>query len=92
MTANNSHDNFDIGYQAIDGANNNFLALNRAANNVRADYEFAQETNRYNLGFPLPTSFENRAWIAPNDTYVNCGDNNTINGGEEIPPTSTNCF
>lgn len=89
---NNSHDNADVNIQAIDGANNNLVALNRAANPGRVDYEFAAETDRYSLPFTLPETFDNRALIPAENTYVDCGTNNSIFGGDEIPASEASCF
>ncbi len=76
---NDAHDNFDVGYLVIDGANNNFLAKNRAAANGRVDYDFAGDTERF--GFFTPTSSANRGWISKDDTVLDCGEANVIVGG-----------
>ncbi|MEM9261754.1 MAG: right-handed parallel beta-helix repeat-containing protein, partial [Bacteroidota bacterium] len=92
MYFNNSHDNGDVNFQAIDGANNNLVALNQAANAGRIDYEFATETDRYGLPFTLPETFDNRALISTEDTFVDCGRDNRIFGGDETPATEASCF
>ena len=44
---NHSHNNFDVGYLVIDGANNNTLLNNRGGNNARVDMELTQDTYRF---------------------------------------------
>lgn len=92
MYFNNSHDNADVNIQAIDGANNNLVALNQAASAGRVDYEFTTETDRYGLPFTLPETFNNRAFIPVENSYVDCGTGNRIFGGDEIPATEASCF
>ncbi|WP_020567244.1 right-handed parallel beta-helix repeat-containing protein [Neolewinella persica] len=89
---NSAHDNLDVNIQAIDGANNNLLVFNSTDNAGRVDYEFTMETDRYSLGFLLPETFRNRALLPAGDTYVDCGTDNTIWGGEEVPADEVNCF
>lgn len=89
---NDSHDNFDYGYQIIDGAVSNFLVQNTASNNVSGSYEFAGETTRFGLPNPSPTSANNIAWIANDDSYLDCGDDNQIVGGVALDNTGGNCF
>lgn len=89
---NDAHDNLDVGYQVIDGANNNLLLANTATNNVRAAYEFAGDTERF-VGLGLtPSSFSNTALIFGNDTYIDCGEANQVFGGTALDNTGANCF
>jgi hypothetical protein len=53
---NDCHDNFDVGYLVIDGANNNRLTNNAAARNANYDIELVGDS--YRFGFFTPTSFE----------------------------------
>ncbi len=93
LTKNNyAHDNFDVGYLVIDGANNNTLIDNRGGNNARVDMELTQDT--YRFGFLTPKSFENTvvAGKYPNLTIKDCGTDNVINGGVHIDTSVDACF
>ena len=89
---NDSHDNFDYGYQIIDGAASNFLVQNTASDNLSGAYEFAGETTRFGLTNPSPTSANNIAWIGNGDSYLDCGLDNQIVGGIALDNTGGNCF
>lgn len=91
-TDNYSHDNFDVGYLVIDGANNNTLLNNRGGNNARVDMELTQDT--YRFGFLTPKSFDNfvDARSYQDLTIKDCGDNNRIRGGVMIDTTERPCF
>lgn len=82
--SNDAHDNIQFGYQIIDGANRNFIVKNTASNNGQASYEFAGETGRFGLPNNAPTTFGNTAWIDKEDTYLDCGEENRIFGGEFV--------
>lgn len=58
VRGNRAHDNFDIGYLVIDGANQNLLVNNQASNNGRYDIELAGDSERF--GFPTPASRETK--------------------------------
>lgn len=87
---NYAHDNLDVGYLAIDGAERNWLLKNRAENNANLDYDFAGATDR--VGFPAPTSRNNVGWIFNDDTVLDCGVDNRIVGGDEQDNTGDACF
>jgi len=93
FTKNNyAHDNFDVGYLVIDGANNNTLIDNRGGNNARVDMELTMDT--YRFGFLTPKSFENTvvAGKYPNLTIKDCGTDNVVNGGVQIDTGVDACF
>lgn len=90
VTNNNAVGNFDVGYLTIDGANHNTLTNNFASNNVRVDYDFAGDSNRF--GFFTPKCFNNTAYIKRGNTVKDCGDNNTITGGVRIDTNAVPCF
>lgn len=79
-----------MGYLVIDGANHNTLTNNFASNNVRVDYDFAGDSNRF--GFFTPKCFNNTAHISKGNTVKDCGDNNTITGGVRIDTNAVPCF
>lgn len=89
---NFAHDNFDVGYLVIDGANNNTLIDNQGGNNARVDMELTMDTERF--GFLTPRSFENNvvAGKFPNLTIKDCGTDNVINGGVQIDTSVDACF
>lgn len=77
---NKSHDNFDIGYLVIDGANQNLLANNEGGNNGRYDIELAGDSERF--GFFTPTSRETNVLTGRFGDLVikDCGVDDTIVG------------
>lgn len=89
---NYSHDNFDVGYLIIDGANNNTLIDNRGGNNARVDMELTSDSERF--GFFTPKSYENTvvAGKYPNLTIKDCGTDNVVNGGMQIDTSADACF
>lgn len=89
---NNSFENLDAGYLVIDGANNNVLKNNKGSNNGRHDIELAGDSNRY--GFFTPKSFENKVVAGRfQDLQIkNCGENNTVIGGQLVDNTQYPCF
>lgn len=90
VLGNSSHDNFNTGYLVIDGANNNDLQGNKAANNAAYDIELAGESERF--GFTTPTSFDNRVVARQQLTVKNCGDGNMVIGGMAIDTAEDPCF
>lgn len=91
-TDNYAHDNFDVGYLVIDGANNNTLLNNRGGNNARVDMELTQDT--YRFGFLTPKSYDNLVDVRSYTdlTIKDCGDNNRIRGGVLIDNSERPCF
>lgn len=87
---NTSHDNLDAGYIAIDGANNNYIWNNKAANNGTYDIELAGDSERF--GFLTPTSSENHVLARPGITVKDCGIDNSVSGGEDIDTTADSCY
>jgi hypothetical protein len=88
---NDTHDNLDAGYLVIDGANNNLLANNAAANNATYDIELVGDSMRF--GFLTPFSFENTVFVeSPSHTVKDCGVDNTVVGGTQIDITQDPCF
>jgi hypothetical protein len=88
---NESRNNFNIGYLVIDGANNNMLEANAASNNAAYDMELTADTFRF--GFLTPASFENTVIAAPFDniTIKDCGNNNTVIGGQQVDTSVDPC-
>lgn len=76
---NFSHNNFDTGYLVIDGANNNVITGNRAANNAKLDYDLTPDT--YRFGFLTPAAFSNYVEVEDGDTVLDCGNDNVVVGG-----------
>lgn len=87
---NSSHDNFNTGYLVIDGANDNKLQGNKAANNAAYDIELAGVSERF--GFTTPESFNNRVVARENLTVKDCGNGNTVIGGIAIDTAADPCF
>lgn len=87
---NSSHDNFNTGYLIIDGANDNKLQGNKAANNAAYDFELAGESMRF--GFLTPESFDNRVIVRENMTIKDCGNGNIVIGGITIDTAADPCF
>ena len=84
VRGNNAHDNFDIGYLVIDGANQNLLANNQGGNNGRYDIELAGDSERF--GFFTPTSRETTVLTGNFTDLVikDCGVNDKINGAANL--------
>ena len=83
---NNAHDNALFGYLVLDGANNNLLADNAASNNAVFDMRLLGERERPGLP-PGPATFENHVVAGRHQdiTIQDCGVNNRIDGGNQIP-------
>jgi len=88
---NNATGNFDAGYLVIDGANNNLLKNNAAASNGTYNIELAGDSFRF--GFLTPFSFENKV-VAGNDQVIikNCGNDNTVIGGQLVDNGQDPCY
>ena len=88
---NDCHDNFDVGYLVIDGANNNRLTNNAAARNANYDIELVGDS--YRFGFFTPTSFENRVVVGRHRGLVikDCGRDNRVNA-PTVDVTQDPCF
>ncbi len=89
---NNATGNFDAGYLVIDGANNNRLKDNKASNNGTYDIDLTGDT--YRFGFLTPKSFENKviAGRHQNLRIKDCGENNTIIGGQLVDNSQDPCY
>lgn len=89
---NHAHDNFDVGYLVIDGANNNTIINNRGGNNARVDMDLTGDTNRF--GFFTPKSYSNFVDVRSytNLTIKDCGEHNRIRGGVMIDTSERPCF
>lgn len=92
LNDNYSHDNLDVGYLVIDGANNNKLINNRGGNNARVDMELTADSERF--GFFTPKSFDNfvDARSYQDLTIKDCGDGNRVRGGVMIDTSEQPCF
>lgn len=92
VQSNYSHDNFDVGYLIIDGANNNKLINNRGGNNARVDMDLTGDSQRF--GFFTPKSFDNfvDARSFQDLTIKDCGENNRVRGGVQIDTSERACF
>jgi len=88
---NNSFGNDDAGYLVIDGANNNVLENNNGSNNGTYDIDLTGDT--YRFGFLTPKCFDNKvvAGRFQNVVIKNCGDNNTIIGGQLVDNSQDPC-
>ena len=75
----------------IDGANNNTLENNNASNNGTYDFDLTGDT--YRFGYLTPKSFNNKvnAGQFQSVTIKNCGDNNTIVGGQLVDNNQDPC-
>ena len=91
VTGNQATGNF-WGYLVIDSANRNLLTNNAASNSIVYDVELTADTFRF--GFLTPASYDNRfiAGSNPNIVVKNCGNNNTIVGGQLVNNTTDPCF
>lgn len=90
-TGNQSNGN-QWGYLVIDSANRNLLLNNGASGNAVYDVELTADT--YRFGFLTPASYNNRfvAGSYPNIVVKNCGNNNTIIGGQLVNNNNDPCF
>jgi len=88
---NNSFGNADAGYLVIDGANNNVLENNNGSNNGTYDIDLTGDT--YRFGFLTPKCFDNKVVAGRFQSVVikNCGDNNTIIGGQLVDNSQDPC-
>lgn len=86
---NTANGNFHVGIIVIDGANNNLLVMNKAANNADANVELAGDTDRF--GFLTPTSFDNKVISAAGISIKDCGINNSIHGGDLVDTNLNPC-
>ncbi len=91
VEGNNSTGNFDAGYLVIDGANDNTLNSNNGSNNGTYDIDLTGDT--YRFGFLTPKSFNNKvnAGQFQNVIIKNCGENNTIVGGQLVDNNQDPC-
>jgi len=91
-TGNNATDNLDAGYLVIDGANDNLLESNNGSNNGTYDLDLTGDT--YRFGFLTPKSVNNKvvAGQFQNVIIKNCGENNTIIGGQLVDNTQDPCL
>ncbi|PHN04132.1 right-handed parallel beta-helix repeat-containing protein [Flavilitoribacter nigricans] len=87
---NTANGNYHVGIIVIDGANNNLLIMNKAADNVDADVELAGDTERF--GFLTPTSFDNKVISASGISIKDCGINNSVNGGDLVDTSLNPCY
>lgn len=87
---NTSHDNLDAGYIAIDGAFDNYIFNNKAANNGSYDLELAGDSERF--GFFTPTSSGNKVIARPGMSIKDCGIDNQVSGGEMVNTEADACF
>lgn len=87
---NESSNNFNNGYEIIDGANTCLLVSNVGINNGAMDYEFAGQTERY--GFVAPTSTMNKAFLKKESRWKDCGVSNRVFGGDEVALGESACF
>lgn len=88
---NETTNNLTTGLLVIDGANHNWIESNRSTGNGTYDVELTGDSMRF--GFLTPRSFENTfvAGIFPNTEVKNCGENNTIRGGQLVDNTLEPC-
>ena len=88
VRGNRSHDNLDIGYLVIDGANENLLVNNQGGANGRYDIELAGDSERF--GFFTPTSRETIVNAGKYTGLVvkDCGVDDIVNGDVELVDTA----
>lgn len=88
---NETTNNLTTGLLVIDGANHNWIESNRSVGNGAYDVELTGDTMRF--GFLTPRSFENTfvAGLYPATEVKNCGENNTIRGGQLVDNTLEPC-
>lgn len=89
---NNATGNFDAGYLVIDGANNNRLENNKASNNGTYGIDLAGDSFRF--GFFTPSCFHNKVIAGKFQDIVikDCGNNNTVIGGQLVDTNQDPCF
>ncbi len=85
-----ANDNLNVGILVIDGAHHNLLVQNRAANNGLYNMELVGDSFRF--GFLTPKSHDNRVISYPDLRIKDCGENNTIIGGELVDNSLEPCF
>jgi len=92
VKGNQATGNFNDGYLVIDGANNNLLSGNAASGNAAYDIELSGDSFRF--GFLTPKSFENTVITGQfsNLKIKNCGENNTVVGGQLVDNSLDPCF
>ena len=75
----------------IDSANNNLLVGNTGSGNAVYDCELTGDTFRF--GFLTPAAYENSVFISdPSYTVKDCGNDNTVLGGDQVDITADPCF
>ncbi len=79
VRGNRADNNINIGYVVIDGSNDNTLEGNTGTGNGAYDIELVGQTSR--IGFPMPPCFNNRVTAAAGQSVKDCGNNNTVSGG-----------
>jgi Periplasmic copper-binding protein (NosD) len=79
VRGNKADNNINIGYVVIDGSNDNTLDGNTGTGNGAYDIELVGQTSR--IGFPMPPCFNNRVTAAAGQSVKDCGNNNTVSGG-----------
>ncbi len=91
VRGNQARGNFDAGYLVIDNANRNLLAHNDASGNGTYDIELTGDSFRF--GFLTPKSFENKvvAGRFQNLKIKDCGENNTVIGGQLVDNSQDPC-
>jgi hypothetical protein len=91
VRGNRSHDNLDIGYMVIDGANENYLVNNQGGNNVRYDIELVGDSERF--GFFTPTSRESIVDTGKYSDLIvkDCGVDDTVIGGQLVDTSADPC-
>lgn len=87
---NYSADNLDAGYMAVDGATQNYLFGNRAANNGTLDIDLVGPSERF--GFSTPTSSHNRVLAFLTTRVKDCGEDNVVLGGSLVDNDEEPCF
>lgn len=88
---NDARNNFDTGYLVIDGANNNLLVENTAANNGTYDIELTGDS--YRFGFLTPASFQNKVRVGSESTLKikDCGNDNSVIRGNQVDTSVDGC-
>ncbi|MGH7496242.1 MAG: right-handed parallel beta-helix repeat-containing protein [bacterium] len=84
--------NVDAGFLVIDGANKNSLKNNNGSENGTYDIELTGDS--YRFGSLTPKSFDNRvvAGLFQGVKIKDCGDNNTVIGGQLVDNAQDPCF
>jgi hypothetical protein len=88
---NDTSGNFDTGLLVIDSANNNLCVGNTGTGNAVYDCELTADT--YRFGFLTPAAYENTVFV-PDPSYVvkDCGDDNTVFGGDQVDISADPCY